>query len=754
MTERLQELKLTAFRGVPDELTIPLGDGQSLVVFGENGTGKSSIADALEWYLTGEIEILTHEGRKHAVRHVGARKEQVTAVDVVTDGALAGRAEFPDTPNPKAIELASRETFLLRGRTLADFINKSKTEKWKSMAEILGLDGVDNLRGDLQRVRTELRKRDKAASTALAECEKALNQGEELSEEVLLKGLKQICAGLGLEAPRTLERIADPSWVAGLMGQSAGRGEAQRDALLAELREPPALGWPAQHAARWNELVATDELARVGLLERGSALLEQSGDASCPLCGQEIDRKALAAGIKERLGALAENAAEVESVRSELADAASTLSAAAELREGLRLRTGLLGIELPAPPSAPASALLESLETESELDLTPIEDFVNEIEQWDEQARAIGGGTEAAESKASQDQLTMLLQLCQQIQAWRDAIETAATAARARELVDKVYAAFEKKQQAHLTEILDRINGRVAEIYESLHPGEGLSEVSVEPWTAKGVELAINFHGSRQRPPHGVLSESHLNSLAIAFFLAMAETFNKELGFLVLDDVINSFDLEHRSSLANLLANKSEWQLIVLTHDHLFFEHLKRRAPSWKKLELTSWSWDEGPRTSRYETGGLTVEARECLTNGDTNGAATKGRRALEEQLQEVCEALQALLPFRRGANNDRRELGELFKGVRRALKEHAKPLGQSLEPLLKSLEADVSATLNVAAHASQGRAGAGEVEAALERIEQLDTTWSCASCKTRIWHKGTPEAARCRCGESAWPPR
>ena len=244
--------------------------------------------------------------------------------------------------------------------------------------------------------------------------------------------------------------------------------------------------------------------------------------------------------------------------------------------------------------------------------------------------------------------------------------------------------------------------------------------MSVEPWTAKGVELAIDFYGSRQRPPHGVLSESHLNSLAIALFLAMAESFNEQLGFLLLDDVINSFDVEHRGRLAELLADGfADWQLIVLTHDQQFFEHLSRRAPSWRKLEFTSWSYASGPRTTQYETSGhAPAAARERLESGDVQGAATKARRALEELLQEVCEALWAPLPFRRGQANDKREIGELFKGVRRTLKERAKPMLESVEPLFKNLEADVGATLNVAVHGSRGRSAASEVEAALERID------------------------------------
>jgi hypothetical protein len=149
----------------------------------------------------------------------------------------------------------------------------------------------------------------------------------------------------------------------------------------------------------------------------------------------------------------------------------------------------------------------------------------------------------------------------------------------------------------------------------------------------------------------------------------------------------------------------------------------------------------------------MLAAARERLESGDVQGAATKGRRALEELLQEVCEALWAPLPFRRGQANDRREIGELFKGVRRTLKDHAKSQLQAVEPVFKHLEADVGATLNVAAHAGRGRSAVSEVKAALERIGELDGLWSCPACRTRVWHIGTPDAARCRCGKSSFPP-
>src|SRR5687767_7695619 len=126
---------MNAFRGVPGEMTVDFGPGQSIAVYGENGTGKSTIADALEWFFTGGIELLSHEGRQHAIRNLSAGANGETSVEIVTSGDLGGKVLFPDDRGPEAFRIASRETFLLRGRTLADFINKTKTEKWKALAE-------------------------------------------------------------------------------------------------------------------------------------------------------------------------------------------------------------------------------------------------------------------------------------------------------------------------------------------------------------------------------------------------------------------------------------------------------------------------------------------------------------------------------------------------------------------------------------------------------------------------------------------
>jgi hypothetical protein len=145
----------------------------------------------------------------------------------------------------------------------------------------------------------------------------------------------------------------------------------------------------------------------------------------------------------------------------------------------------------------------------------------------------------------------------------------------------------------------------------------------------------------------------------------MAQTFNAQLRFLVLDDVINSFDLEHRGELASLLADKfDDWQLVVLTHDRsssiTWCAARPRGGGSRSRPGATS-----GARAHQATGPPASWRRRRSGSPRGRVGGATRVRRALEELLQEVCEALQAALPFRRGALNDQREIGELLRGVR-----------------------------------------------------------------------------------------
>jgi hypothetical protein len=758
--ERVTRVQMRAFRGVPRELTVELPAGMSAVLLGENATGKSTVADALEWYFTGGIDFLKHEGREGAVRHVGAGDGAATSVAVEMTGSLGGTLVLDGTLSPHVRE-AGRETFVLRGRTLTAFVECTKGQKWKALADLLGLEEVDQLRLDLQRARNELRSEVDAAEGEFRAASRSIASSVQVvSEEGILNGISERCRKVDVAIPSSLDDALGPAWSASLAGPSEDSRGAQSRALASEMR-----GWlptdvDVRGLERWNEVLQSQtptDRARMRLLQAADSYMAQAAPSGgCPLCGQPVDEQGLREQMRVVLDELRNSADEFERASAELRRAADQVGSTGGKVVELRRRASSLGIDTGPLPTSPAEALRDALQRHERVEPQVVTDFADAVAGWLSHARETVEATVPPGSTPREGTLIEIGVLVDQARRWRERAAIAERARKAFSLADTVFEAYAGHQQAYFADILDRISGRVAEIYGKLHPGEGLADVSIEPWGQKGVELAISFHGSRQKPPHGVLSESHLNSLAVALFLAMAETFNERLDFLVLDDVVNSFDVDHRGELAALLSSEfAHRQLVVLTHDQLFFERLTRLAPSWKRIELTSWDFDEGPRTVEYQSGQMLEKAGAAIGRGDRMGAATAGRRALEELLQEICEAFAALLPFRRGVKNDRREIGEVMKGVRRVLKELSRATYDEVNPLLTELEADVATALNPEAHASQVHPSGAEVRAALDRVGLLDGRWTCPhpECGTRVWLRGTPEVCQCRCGRSRFPP-
>ena len=758
MGERLKRLRVEAFRGVPTRWEIEWPRGASMVVRGDNGTGKSTIADALEWYFKGRIEFLAREGRDRSVRHVGASKGIVTSVSVETTGSLGGRQAMPNARSSPWIPARVRDGFVLRGRTLSDFVEQPKAKKWVTLADILGLDAVDRLRLDLQTVRNQLDDERSQRTQEVKRSATALRPAlKTVSDDGLLSAIRDECSAAGLAPPSDLNKALDPEWSAVAQASEATARAVGVSTLLADVQAAAQTQPSLQGIDEWNAHVATTDRNasdRFRFMFAADAVLHsQPDDGRCPLCGKLADWADISARVAATLDELRSAATEHEEAQRQLQRVVNAIADYERLLEGLRRRLPAASISpIDNLPASITEAVSASLNSSARLNRDDVEAYLALAKVWLAVLEAALGALPPPPSRESG--LVRLGTICEQGRRWRAAVDGSRVAQAAFELADRLHVTYQQVEAARYRAILSSISSRVAQLYSTLHPGEGFAGVAIEPWTDKGVELTVDFHGTHQKPPHGVLSESHLNSLAVALFLAMAEMFNERLDFVVLDDVVNSFEVEHRGRLAELLVTEfNDKQLIVLTHDHQFFQHLMRRARSWTSVEFGSWTFDEGPRTTKYSSARILDAAREALRDGDVQGGGAKARRALEEILDESCEALEAPLPFRRGHANDRRELAELMSGLRSRLKSSAKEWYGRLDPLLTNLDADVQAALNAEVHAGDGWASIQEVEAALQRVEMLEAAFTCPACGSRIWAKGTKDAARCGCGASAYPP-
>jgi energy-coupling factor transporter ATP-binding protein EcfA2 len=748
---------MQAFRGVRDVFDLSLDQGQSLLVYGENGTGKSSLADAIEWYFTGEIELLAKEGRDHAVRHLGATMQPLVAIG--TNGDLGG-ACTPKGPNKAAIEAAARETFLLRGRTIADFVDKSKGEKWGALQKLLGLGAIDELRTDLQKARSELKRTRDDAATKLKQAAAALVvRNVEPKKEAIERALADLAIACGFEAQPSIDDYVGLD-LKGLIEppRSSVSGRATAIATLRAELTAAEVEIEVDALRKWNETIddkTSADASQVDVLSAAARFVIKNPDTKqCPVCDKKIASETLRNRLVKTLADLQEHATRFDAGERSAKATVDALASLHQERTRWRAKARELNVELAAVPSDASGAVKQAVNERRTADVDAVVGFLDLLRAWDEEARtALGSQTAPADEPPQKNHGLELGLLLLPAKQWSDASAVDTRAELAFQRADALFEAYQTEQRKYVQAVLEQISAEVGRLFSRLHPAGNIGSVAVETWADKGIELAVDFYGQRQRPPHGVLSESYMNSVAIVLFLAMARTFNEKLKFLVLDDVVNSFDVTHRGRLGDLLLDEfQDWQLIVLTHDRYFFDQVRRKVKGWSAYQLLGWSYERGP-TLREQKGATDIDAAlELLEGGHIGDAARRGRRGLEHVLKELCEGLEVPLPYRRGNDNEFREVGTLLNGLRRLLKEDSKGKAflASIDTTLRALEADAQSVLNVEAHASEAGASSAEVRSTLERVSAFDALWSCAQCNSRVWKE---QGVRCKCGATPFPP-
>ena len=171
------------------------------------------------------------------------------------------------------------ESFLLRGRTLAEFVDKTKGEKWRALAELLGLEAMDRLRRDFQRTRNSLKDEVGSATSDLTGKRAVLGQRmTEVSEIGVLDAIRERAATAGVQPPSTLSEALDPHWA-----QTVKPAESQDQlgvvlrAALSELGTLKDQMFVLAPIVAWNRFVDEGQQAnhlRLGLHRAADSLLQ------------------------------------------------------------------------------------------------------------------------------------------------------------------------------------------------------------------------------------------------------------------------------------------------------------------------------------------------------------------------------------------------------------------------------------------------------------------------------------------------
>ena len=185
------------------------------------------------------------------------------------------------------------------------------------------------------------------------------------------------------------------------------------------------------------------------------------------------------------------------------------------------------------------------------------------------------------------------------------------------------------------------------EINKNDHPSDRLKSLRLP--TAAGERIEIEFENGDRCDALQVLSEGHIRCLGLAILLAKIT--RDRLPFLIFDDVVNSIDDEHRGAIIDLILNPEEVgkrQLIVTTHGEDFVKRLENAVPMKKYKETVTRIDFLVPFAAKKITVKLDsprhylTVATRSYEEGRTRDSLSYVRKAFEEELNRLWKKISS----------------------------------------------------------------------------------------------------------------
>lgn len=149
---KINSIHIAGLRGVKGEITLPL-DSNSALFYGDNGTGKSTVSDVLEWFYFDRVEHLSdgeigtkgHSAMRNIALPIDSAavlKLNISGLEVelsktieVKGGKLVSKTSNGNEAVTDYMGLSANENFLLRFKDLDDFARATKKDRLDKLSD-------------------------------------------------------------------------------------------------------------------------------------------------------------------------------------------------------------------------------------------------------------------------------------------------------------------------------------------------------------------------------------------------------------------------------------------------------------------------------------------------------------------------------------------------------------------------------------------------------------------------------------------
>lgn len=676
-------LKMYPYKTTNSSPIIDFENNKCAVIFGWNGDGKTSLMEAIEFCLTGDVEeskrrnhakpkdyLLNKQSTKGYVEvelycpkngkgYITLKRTEKGKLTVEENKPTQETAAFKEylVANEEYMTEVYKKYFIERNR-LENFILSKGKELNVRYGELLGVDEFYNFYKE--NFTTSLKVKEvpqfKTTDTANEQLKIVLSE-----KELLLKPTKEPVIEWGEEEEEEIKELLREN---GLISDdklniSAIKYEEIKDLLQKKIQVATEqenhkiqlenlktcleryIDLFMQHDQIQKKYVKeTCNIDYLDFYTKAQAIVVEMKEY-CPLCGEKADKNDILDRLENNISTLKEVAelkAKVEEQKTLLDQScASLLNFKNDYPEiatvDLTNERELIGV------SARLSEKISELQTSNRLSIWS--NIVARVQLYDIEYKSY-----LEKKEETQKQLKDIEEKVVQCQLAATQ-ESILNAKKEKVLSDykKIEKNLDEYYQNLITEKLNVLCMKILEYYNRLETEEqiDLLEASLDKKMFK-FEMR---RGAVVVDPLQVLSEGQLRCFGFAILMAVADEINPT--FLLFDDIVNAIDIEHRANIIQLLVEEKERsknkQLIITTHDKLFREKLAFKLCGGNPNKInTFYIQNDGYFKANTQDVILKEKVLEAIKQKDSRSALMNMRIWTENNIYSLAEGKVSLV--------------------------------------------------------------------------------------------------------------
>ncbi|MFA5266469.1 MAG: AAA family ATPase [Methanoregula sp.] len=815
MSWKVSQLKIVGVKGVLNKSgEFDFKEGKSTTIFAPNGCGKSGYADALEYLFSidGSVEHLgkgnedSERGGKHALPHVLAEELEIESEISVTLKNSELRREISIT---RPVKIGRSDTIpselneviakspahrVLRQHDLRRFVvDMDPRQKYSEISRWLGLEHLEDILAHLTTTQNDLKK---------------ANPSREIVER--LRDINESTGGGVLEndphavfcwsIPQIQKHLIDPVSINSIedLNNYIKKIEEFRDQLNAQVKAASRIAEAKKNLENTQTKIITEEtgllsVCRQNLLQIKSAgeeiqslrkstkeavfqdvwtssrqLLDAEPVAKCPVCLTPWNDTSVGSQKKacihlsnslSSLSAYRESQENFEKFRAQFSE--NVRKMVSSLRKA-HPEANTLSLEKIANEISQLETAVEELSLEEDV-LSKSDQYISYFQQCrDLFSVKLQNELNKINVKEIPDESTNIQNLIDRLKKLEAALirldqldEEAKAYLLVTQEFDKIAGVIRSRTGDLVNSIIQSLKTDVIRIFKKIQVTDAIPDIIIEQDSAdKTILLRVNFHSDDRRvPPAGYLSESQLNTLGLAIFICSVKMFNRDFPFIVLDDVVSSYDAEHRARIVDVIAEDlSDFQVFLTTHDERFYNSLKMRLTpkGWQFDRISGWEINSGPRKQSDVMNDEHIQ--NLIDAGDPKIAGNALRQYIEEWLDIICADFEVHTVHKRPIKEFDRTIYDFwdpFLGKIKGMKEGFFENQVKKDPCFERFKCHPM--LNFYSH-NQGNpyawGGMGDVEYVFKEFKEFQKLFNCFSCKNPLKYDHDASKLYCTCGQ------